>query len=380
VGAAVSWLWFAAGLIVLIGTTVGVLKSLIVPRRGWALLPATVTLLVSHSFMTVARRLRSYDQADRFLGFLGPVILVSVLCTTLAAYALGFALLLVPIEDLSIAGALRESGSSITTLGFASTARAGPTVVDVIAGATGLIVIALTIGYLPSLYSIVRRREVLVKDLEGRAGSPAWGPEVLIRHELARAARSLPAFYGDWRIWAAEVADTHTKYPVLALFRLPRAPNHWLLSLLAALDAAALDLALRPDTSPGEARHLIQMGRRCMRDLADAMRIPDDDGSTGVDHLELTLPEFEDAVLRLRAVGFPMEHGVETAWPVFCRLRRTYAPIAYRLADRVVAPPTPWSGPRSLFADLEPLPYRPPGPRWADDLEEGAAPPDHRGR
>jgi hypothetical protein len=361
-----SWGWFVVGLAVLLGTTIGVLKSLIVPRRGWALLPAAVTFVVSRGFMAVAGRLRSYDRADRFLGFLGPVILVSVLCATLGAYVLGFALLLVPVEGLSFASALRESGSSVTTLGFASTVRPGPTVVDVAAGATGLILIALTIGYLPTLYAIVRSREALVKGLEGRAGSPVSGPEVLARHELAAAVGSLPGFYDQWRTWSAEVADTHTKYPVLVLFRLPRAPNHWLLSLLAALDAAALDLAVRPDACPGEARLLLQMGRRCLRDLAGATGIETDGSSAVGGSSDLSRADVDEAVDRLRTVGFPLERDGEEAWSTFAAIRGTYESIAYRLADRVVAPPAPWSGPRTLFPDLAPLPYRPPGPDWED--------------
>jgi hypothetical protein len=320
--------------------------------------------------MAVAPRLGTYDRADRFLGFTGPVILVSVLCATLAAYVLGFALLLVPVEGLSFTTALRESGSSVTTLGFASTVRPGPTIVDVTAAATGLILVALTIGYLPTLYAIVRSREALVKDLEGRVGSPVWGPEVLARHELALAGGTLPAFYDSWRIWAAEVADTHTKYPVLGLFRLPRAPNHWLLSLLAVLDAAALDLALRPRVESGEARLLLQMGRRCLHDLADAMQIAYEDGSHDGGSIEITAPAFDEAVDRLRAVGYPLERDEAQAWPVFRDLRRSYGAIAQRLADRVAAPPARWSGPRTLFPDLEPLPYRAPGPRW-DDLDPG---------
>lgn len=348
----------------LVGTTVGVLKSLIVPRRAWALLPAAVTFVVTSAFMAVTRRLRSYDLADRFLGFVGPTILVSVICATLAAYVLGFALLLGPVENVSFPAALREAGSSVTTLGFASTVRPGPTVVDVIAGVTGLIVIALTIGYLPTLYTIVRRREMLVKDLEGRAGSPVWGPEVLARHQLARATECLPGFYGDWRAWSAEVADTHTKYPVLTMFRLPRAPNHWVLSLLATLDAAALDQAVRPAGAPAEGRLFLQMGRRCVRDLAGAVRIDVGDLPEADAGIALTLAEFQEAVDRLAEVGFPLERDAAQAWPLFRDLRAEYEAITYRLADRVVAPPGRWGGPRTLFPDVEPLRYRPPGARW----------------
>ena len=41
--------------------------------------------------------------------------------------------------------------------------------------------VALQIGYLPTLYSAFNRREVEVALLASRAGSPPWGPEILAR-------------------------------------------------------------------------------------------------------------------------------------------------------------------------------------------------------
>jgi hypothetical protein len=326
------------------------------------LLPFAVTSVVTGGFRFVVRRLRSYDLADRFLGFLGPVVVVATLTAMLAAFVLGFALLLAPFESISVPDALRESGSSVTTLGFESTRYPGPSVIDVVAGATGLIVVALTIAYLPTLYSIIRDRERLVKKLEGRAGSPTWGPQVLSCHHTQGALECLPAFFADWETWAAEVADTHTKYPVLVTFRLPRAPNHWVLSLLAVLDAAALDLSLRPSAARPEARLVLQMGRRCLRDLAGPTGAPSDAGEPDAG-LWLTEEAFADAVRHLREAGYPLERSAAEAWPEFRSYRLSYEGIAIHIADRVAAPPTRWSGPRTLFPDLEPLPYRPPGPQ-----------------
>ncbi len=365
-GEVARWFVFALGLLIVVATTISMLKHLIVPRRAWSPLPFVVTAVVRRTFMAVVPRLRSYDLADRLLGFLGPVIVVAILASMLAAFVVGYALMLAPFESISIPDALRESGSSVVTLGFESTRHPGPSAIDVLAGATGLIVVALTIAYLPTLYSIVRDRERLVKQLEGRAGSPTWGPEVLVRHHVVDALGCLPAFFAAWETWAAEVADTHTKYPVMILFRLPRAPNHWVPSLLAVLDAAALDLSLRPSTAAPEARLCLQMGRRCLRDLAGPTGVPLD--SEGPEKgMWLTAEEFETAVRHLAEVGYPVERSAQEAWAEFRFWRLTYERIALDIADHVVAPPTRWSGPRTLFPDLEPLPYGPPGPQPGND-------------
>src|SRR6202042_2948825 len=101
--------------------------------------------------------------------------------------------------------------------------------------------------------------------LESRAGSPAWGPELLARHRLVGIVDQLPSLYADWERWAADVAESHTTYPVLIYFRSSRPLDSWVLSLLAILDSAALYLALAPSRAPSEARLCLRMGYTCLR-------------------------------------------------------------------------------------------------------------------
>jgi hypothetical protein len=72
-------------------------------------------------------------------------------------------------------------------------------------------VIALQIAYLPAIYSAYNRRETLVTMLESRAGVPAWGPELLVRHRLVAITDTLPELYDEWEQWSAEVNESHTK-------------------------------------------------------------------------------------------------------------------------------------------------------------------------
>ena len=62
----------------------------------------------------------------------------------------------------------------------------------------------------------------------------------------------------------------------------------------------------------------------------------------------------------VRETGFPVERTSEEAWRHFRGWRVNYEALAYRLADRVVAPRAPWSGERRhLPLELMP-PKRPP--------------------
>src|SRR5437867_9418617 len=96
------------------------------------------------------RLLPHYDQRYRILAYQAPLALAVVLILWLSTFLLSFGLLLWPSIG-NLATALRESGSSLLTLGFASTRAGGPTVIDFVAGGTGLIVVALQIAYLPTL-------------------------------------------------------------------------------------------------------------------------------------------------------------------------------------------------------------------------------------
>jgi hypothetical protein len=337
--------WFAvlAGLAIIVGTTVSVIKTLVVPRRAWSFVPRIVEVATTRVFMTVARRIRSYDLIDRFLGFLGPSVLILQLLVWLALLVIGFALLLIPSTD-TFTQALAHSGSSTFTLGITSREPGATTAIDVAAGAAGLIVIALTIAYLPAIYQVIRRRAVLSKQLVNRVGSPPWGPQVLLAHNAADAMGILPGLYADWDRWACEVADGHTKYPVLNQFRLPRSRHHWLLSLVAMMDAAAMDLSAR-SAAPAEARLFLQSAIACVNiDLATPLHISTEPN----DSCAVTKEDFTDAIRTLTEAGYPCDIPTEQAWITFKEWRTSYDATMCRILDAVVAPEAPWTNGRTL--------------------------------
>jgi hypothetical protein len=64
-------------------------------------------------------------------------------------------------------------------------------------------------------------------------------------------------------------------------------------------------------------------------------------------------------VTLVREVGFATEVDAETAWPHFRGWRVNYEDLAYRWADRVLAPPAPWSGTRTGLREQNVTPQRP---------------------
>ena len=61
------------------------------------------------------------------------------------------------------------------------------------------------------------------------------------------SARCSTPLFTTWERWSAEVAESHSTYLTLTQLRSPRPLSHWVTSLLAVMDAAAMHLALSPD-------------------------------------------------------------------------------------------------------------------------------------
>jgi hypothetical protein len=357
---ALSWIGFAAGIGMVTGTLASVTATLVVPRGLRSRLATAIGGAVSGWFRLLASRRRRYEDRDSLLSLAGPLMLLGLVVSWVAILYLGFAFLMWPFNDGDLGRALTLAGSSMFTLGFDSQPGAAPVTLTFLAAAFGLVVVALQIAYLPTLYSAFNRRETLVTMLESRGGVPAWGPEILMRHELIDNVASLGALYASWEQWAADVAETHTTYQVLILFRSPHPMRSWITALLSVLDAAALHLSLNPLTAPAEARPLMRMGYMALREVATVLRIPFNADPRPDDLVLLSRDDFDAAVEQLVAIGWRPERSAEEAWVHFRGWRVTYEQIAWAIADRVDAPPSLWSGPRHSLGASAVAPARPP--------------------
>ncbi|MGH2820647.1 MAG: hypothetical protein ACRDJ5_08340, partial [Actinomycetota bacterium] len=350
-----------------------VIRALIVPRGYSSLIAKLVADGVRRVFLAIANRFSTYEAKDKILTLQAPLFVIVQLFTWLALFLFGYALMLWTLIDGHFGLAVVESGSSLFTLGFAGTQSTGAVVVHFCAAATGLGVVALQIGYLPTLYAAFNRRETLITTLQSRAGAPAWGPEILARHQAVNIVGSLPALYSEWESWAADVSESHTNYPVLLWLRSPHPLRSWILALLAVMDSAALCLAVSPSVAPNQARLCLRMGFVCLRNIADLLGIAYDPDPLPDDPIELTYEEFVGGVRRMEEVAYPMERTSEEAWVHFRGWRVNYERVAYRLADLVVAPPGPWSGERSHLPGMAIVPQR-PADRQPHDLKTDARP------
>ena len=318
--------------------------TLVIPRGRVGFIKV-VDRLVYRVYTVVGRLVRTWERRDALLASQPVVALGLLLVTWLAGFVVGYGLLLW-LPGGSFPDALREAGSSLFTLGFAARTGTEPSVTDFLAAASGLVIVALQIAYLPTLYAAYNRRETEVTLLGPRAGSPAWGPELLARAQMADVIEELTVIYQAWERWSADVAESHSSYPSLLRFRSPESHSSWVVSQLAVLDAAALHMAACPDSAPFTARLCVQMGFTCLRKLTRTLRIPVEEDPRPDDPVQLSWEEFTSGWERITSAGFPVERTAEDAWPHFRGWRINYEAAAYKLAAGLDAVPARWSGPR----------------------------------
>ena len=119
-----------------------------------------------------------------------------------------------------------------------------------------VILVALQIAYLPGSVPAFSQREALVAMLESRAGVPAWA-ELLARHRWSGLSTPSPTSTPPGKSGPPTVAESHTTYPVMLMFRSPEPWFSWLRSWPY--------WTVRPCTSPSPPPTASSNARLCLR-------------------------------------------------------------------------------------------------------------------
>lgn len=352
-------IWGVLGVAVLLVTAGSIMRTLVLPRGLSAIVLLGLWRFWRAVLALLALRSRSYEVRDVLMAWLAPLILVSQLFLWLGGMLTGYTLLNFAVTPGTWYDAFREAGSSLFTLGFAARDHWHLSIIDFAAAATGPLVIALQIAYLPTLYSAYNRRETEVTLLTARAGEPMWGPELVARQSLVGTVEQLRQVYAGWERLAADIGESHANYPVLLTFRSPRPYRSWIVALIAVLDSAALHMALVPSQAPSEARLVLRAGFTALRDIARALKIPFDEDPRPDEQITLSYEDFVEGVDRIQRAGLHPERTVEEAWDHFRGWRVNYESVGYLLARKIDAVPALWTGPRDWLTDPMP-PRRPP--------------------
>ncbi|MGA9545825.1 MAG: potassium channel family protein [Candidatus Sulfotelmatobacter sp.] len=294
----------------------------------------------------LARRIRTFSRQQSFLGYFGPLSLITLLVFWATTLILGFALVQYGIgeheqlsgEPITFGRLVYHSGQTFFTLGYgdilptSSAARA----LSVIEAGMGFAFLGVVIGYLPVVYGSFSRREIQISMLDARAGSPPTASELLVRLAGSSENRAieqlvLDGVLHDWERWAAELLESHISYPVLSFFRSQHSNQSWLGALLTILDVTSLLLTGVDGIHPGQARLTFAMARHAAVDLAQVVNARYDPLAAE----RLTDAEFDSLRETLAAAGLRLREG-DAARQKLNKLRSMYEPYVHSTARNLM--------------------------------------------
>jgi len=340
--------------------------TMLIPRPTRQRVSRWVGRLVHTLFHLFARRARSYAQLDHLLAAQGPSAVLAFLAVFLLAFLGAFALIFYGLGGTPIVQAFYLAGSGLSTLGTFNASGLGPVAVLIASAFMGSTVVAVFIGFLLTLYAAYTARETALAGMALIIGEPAWGPELLVR--LRRLNNPLEnADTTAWIDWICSLRINHV-YPVLNHFRSPFPNRHWVVSLLALCDAAAIRLAAVPGERDLALIRLLAEGANAFDLLREseiarthvyagppppspwlierAILEPSQADTAPVPDPGLSREEWDRAMSFLEENQIALNPDRDASWRAFCRLRSIYAEPAYFLASALCAIPAPWSGPR----------------------------------
>jgi hypothetical protein len=341
-------LWFALGIGLLLLVFDSVIRTFVLPRAATPLVTRGVFIVIRGCFNLVARTARTYDGRDTVMSLFGPIGLLTLPAVWSVMILFAYTAMFHALGVRGFERAFEMSGSSLYTLGFVRPPDLPTNVLAFVEAASGLIILGLLIAYLPTIYSAFSRREVLVAQLEVRAGNPPSGVHLLVQSQRMERFHLLDDFWVTWQQWFTELEETHTSLGVLSFFRSPVGHRSWVTASGAVLDGASLRLAAVDMPFDPEAGICVRAGFFALRAVADYYGIQYDPDPHPGDPISITKDEFLQACDELVEAGIPVREDRDAAWFDFTGWRVNYDVPLLSLAGFIMTPYAPWSSDRSF--------------------------------
>ena len=353
---------FVVGLSIVLATIFSAISTFVLPRSARSKLNRLVFGLLRRLFEFIMRFTRTYEQRDAIMAYYAPIALMLLVPTWYVLILLGYSFMYWSLRAGDYFFDLRLSGSSLLTLGF--TASEGYFVIILVFSEAmlGLIMVALLIAYLPTMYSAFSRREQAVNMLEVRAGNPPNPFDMLSRFHRIHGMDKLADLWSTWELWFADVEESHTTLPALVFFRSPRSDNSWVTSAGAVLDSAAITLSSIDIPNEMSAALCIRAGYIALSRVTDYFDISYPENPHFPETpISITREEYDALITKLEAAGLPIKPDREKAWLDYAGWRVNYDRVLLVLCSLVMAPEVPWSSDRAKKFKMPSMFYKKKG-------------------
>lgn len=368
-----------AGVVLTLATFLALCQAMLVPRKSNSIIVRLVNGLVSRVALSPLPLMRTYRAQDRWLSGVAPISVLLALIVYVMVLIFTLGLVVYGTSDLTMLESLYQSGSTLTTLGIVEAVNPASAITTFVAAFLGLVVIAVFIGYLLAIYGAFVARESGMARIAMLAGEPAWGPVLVARGYILRLPPDEVPDAARWIDWICDTRLNAQVNPVLMRFRSTSSKRHWVTTMMAILDAAALRVSIsKNDPDP----HLVQlltegtltMATLAHRDGADAAAevalhnwdleksilsaVHDDPTGVAPPTCGVARAEFDDSLEMIARAGAELPVPGHRIWERFASIRAVYFANGAALAQEFHAVPAPWSGPRHPALAVE-YPERP---------------------
>src|ERR671911_263844 len=293
------------GIVVIILSTGVAIRTFMVPTGAPPLINRVLFRFTQALFDVIIRPIRSETRRQGVLSLFAPVSLLVVLAVVLGMIGFGYTLALYGAGIKPMLRAFLFSGSALSTLGFESPGNNFWVIVlSAVEALTVVTIVALLIGYLPTIYSSYQQREQAVNNLDQLTGAHPDGIKVVDAYVNIFGPSRLGELWQTWLAWFADLATSGSTLSGELYLRSSRWDRSWISAAGAMLDAAALvESSLDLATDPAADR-LVRFGSRPLPGTAEVAGNPDQHHPAGVRRRLRSLP----------AIGATHETGQE------CRL------------------------------------------------------------
>ncbi len=149
---------FGLGGYLVVQTLLSAIRTFILPRAIVDPISRVCFRVVRRVFELRTDRMVRFEDRDRVFSYYAPVTLLLLPFLWLSMAMVGYTLMLWAIHEGDPWMAFRLSGSSILTLGFATSQAKAATLIEFSGAAIGLLLVAILISYLPTIYSAYSTR------------------------------------------------------------------------------------------------------------------------------------------------------------------------------------------------------------------------------
>ena len=316
----------AAGIVVIILSTGLAIRTFMVPAGAPPLINRVIFRFTQALFDAAIRPVRSEARRQGILSLFAPVSLLVVLAVVLALIGFGYTLALYGAGIKPLIRAFLFSGSALSTLGFESPgSNLWVIVLSAFEALTVMTIVALLIGYLPTIYSSYQQREQAVTNLDELTGTQPDGIKVVDTYVNVFGPARLGELWQTWIGWFADLATSGSTLSGELYLRSSRWDRSWISAAGAILDAAALvDSSIDLSTDPAADR-LVRFGSRALRQVLEPLYLHcPEEPKWPATPTNITQQEFDEAYDHFQQAGLPMKPDKEAAWRSFAQLRVQY--------------------------------------------------------